>query len=72
MGKCGRRTDDDGAVLFHSHTFQFFDSVNADQGTSGKLAFPDLNEHVAAAGNDDGLGVFLQGTDRIPYIFCLV
>ncbi len=62
LGEAGERADEDRPVLLEADAPQLIEAVDVDQITAGQLAFPDLDQDVAAAGEEEGLGVLtLQG-----------
>ena len=63
MRKTGQRTDADRTVLIHGNATKRVDHINADKLGAGQRAFTHLDEHIAAAGNDDRLRVCRQKSD---------
>lgn len=72
VGKGGRRADDDRAVRLERDALELPDAVDAHERAARELAFADLDEHVAAAADDDGGRVLHKRRDRVGDALCQV
>ena len=65
VGETGQGADADRAFFVEGHAAHRVDAVDAHQFLAGAFALPDLDQDVAAAGNDLGFRVLLQQADRV-------
>ena len=72
MGEAGEGADPEGAVLLVGHAPQLIQHVDAHKLFAGTLSFPDLDQHVTAAGNDLGLRMLHQKLYRVGYALSLI